>query len=130
MIRLAATAVLALIANAAALVVAAWILPDFSLDAVSLVVAVLIFTGVAVLIEPLLRQIALKNTPALLGSSALIATLVSLIVTALVSDGLDISGLTTWVLATVIVWAVALVARLVLPLVLFKNVLSEQRSDR
>ena len=130
MIRLAATAVLALIANAVALVVAAWILPDFSLDAVSLVVAVLIFTGVAVLIEPLLRQIALKNTPALLGSSALIATLVSLIVTALVSDGLDISGLTTWVLAPVIVWAVALVARLVLPLVLFKNVLSEQRSDR
>ena len=130
MIRLAATAVLALIANAVALVVAAWILPDFSLDAVSLVVAVLIFTGVAVLIEPLLRQIALKNTPALLGSSALIATLVSLIVTALVSDGLDISGLTTWVLATVIVWAVALVARLVLPLVLFKKVLTEQRSDR
>ena len=46
---------------------------------------------------------------------------------ALVCDGLQNSGAMTWVFATVIVWAVALVARLLLPLVNFKQVLA--RSD-
>jgi len=82
---------------------------------------------VAVVSEPLIRQIALKNVPAILGSSALIATLASLILTSVLTDGLRISGLTTWVLATVVVWAAALAANLLLPLVIFKRVLAEAR---
>ena len=128
MVRLVAVAVVSLVANAVGLVVAALLLDDMALDAVAFVIAVLIFTGVAVLIEPLIRQMALKSAPALLGSSALVATLISLVVTAAVSDGLSISGLGTWVLATVIVWAVALAARLLLPLIVFKEVLSNRRS--
>lgn len=124
MIRLAASAVVSLLANALALVVAAQVLDGMALDVAGFVVAVLVFTVVAVLIEPLLRQMALKNAPALLGSSALIATLVSLLVTALVSDGLRIDGAGTWILATVLVWAVGLACRLLLPLVIFKQVLA------
>jgi putative membrane protein len=109
-------------------VVAAAVLDDMSLDAAALVIAVLVFTGVAVLIEPLIRQTAVTSAPALLGSTALVATLVSLIVTVLVNDGLSISGTTTWVLATVIIWAVALATRMLLPLIIFKNVLSDARN--
>ena len=127
MVRLVAVAVVSLVANAVGLVVAALVLDDMALDTVGFVIAVLIFTGVAVLIEPLIRQMALKSAPALLGSSALVATLISLVVTAAISDGLSISGLGTWVLATVIVWAVALAARLLLPLIVFKEVLSNRR---
>lgn len=130
MIRLVATGVIALLANAIALLVGAQLLDDMSLDALGFVIAVLIYTGAAVLAEPLIRQMALKNAPALLGSSSLVATLVSLVITALVSDGLQISGGTTWVLATVIVWAVALAARLLLPLVLFKKALANARDGR
>ena len=57
----------------------------------------------------------------MLGSSALIATLIGLVVTVAVSDGLSISGALTWVLATVIVWAAALVAGLVLPAIFVKK---------
>lgn len=124
MIRLVATGVIALLANALALVVGAQVLEDMSLDVSGFIIAALIYTGVAVLTEPLIRQMALKNAPALLGSSSLVATLLSLVVTALVSDGLQISGGTTWVLATVLVWAVALAGRMLLPLVLFKKVLA------
>jgi uncharacterized membrane protein YvlD (DUF360 family) len=124
---LVATGVIALLANAIALVVGAQLLDDMSLDGVAFVIAALIYTGVAILAEPLIRQMALKNAPVLLGSSSLVATLVSLVVTAVISDGLQISGGTTWVLATVVVWAVALVARLLLPLVLFKKALSNAR---
>ena len=127
MIRLAASAVVALISDAVALVVASLLLDDFVLDATGFIVALLVFTCVDVLVEPLLRQMAFKNAPAVLGSSALIATFVSLIVATLVSDGLRISGALTWVLATVVVWLVALAARLLLPLIIFKKALAGRR---
>jgi putative membrane protein len=126
-IRLAARALISLLANAVGLVVAAQLLDDMSLSVAGFVTASLIFTVVAVVSEPLIRQIALKNVPAILGSSALIATLASLILTSVLTDGLRISGLTTWVLATVVVWAAALAANLLLPLVIFKRVLAEAR---
>jgi putative membrane protein len=129
-IRLVASAVVSLIANAVALVVAAQVLDDMSLDVTGFVIAVALFTVVGVLTEPLLRQTALRNAPALLGSSALLATLISLVVTVAISDGLQISGLTTWVLAAVIVWAVALAGRLLLPFIIFKRVLSNAADGR
>jgi hypothetical protein len=128
-LRLLASAVVSLIACSIALIAGSLLLDDMTLDAGGFVIAVLVFTGVTVLIEPLVRQIALKNAPALLGSSALVATLVSLIVTVLVTDGLTISGADTWVLATIVVWAVALAARLLLPFLIFRRVLSERRGE-
>ncbi len=127
MVRLLASAVVALLANALALLVGAWVLPGMSLDGVAFVIAVALFTVTAMLVDPLLRQLAVTKTPALLGSSALVSTLVALIVTSLVSDGLQVSGAATWILATVIVWAVALVARMLLPLVVFKKTLAQKR---
>ncbi len=128
MIRLAARAAISLLANAVGLLVANALLDDMALNVAGFVTAVVIFTVVAVVIEPLIRQMAIKNVPAILGSSALIATLVSLVITSLVAgDGLRISGITTWVLATVVVWAAALAASLLLPLVIFKQVLAEAR---
>lgn len=99
-----------------------------SLSSFAFVIAVVIFTVSVILIDPLLRQVAMTKTPVLIGSSALISTLIALIVTALVSNGLRIDGITTWILATVIVWAVALVARLLLPYIVFKKTLAKRRS--
>jgi putative membrane protein len=126
-IRLLASAVISLIADGIALVVGSLVLDDMSLDAEGFVIALLIFTGIQVLVEPLIRQTAVRNAPALVGSTALLATLVSLVVTAAITDGLSISGGLTWVLATVIVWAVALLGRLLLPLVIFKRTLANNR---
>ncbi|OOL29336.1 hypothetical protein GQ85_26650 [Rhodococcus rhodochrous] len=127
MVRLLASTVVALLANALALLVGAWVLPGMTLDGVAFVIAVVLFTVAAMLVDPLMRQLAVTKTPALLGSSALISTLVALIVTSLVSDGLQIRGAATWILATVIVWAVALIARMLLPLVIFKKTLAKRR---
>lgn len=125
MIRLVASAVVSVIANAIGLVVAAVVLERMSLDGPGFVVAVVIYTVVAVIVEPLVRQVAIKNAPAILGSTALVATLASLLVTVVVTDGLRISGVVTWALAAVIVWIVALAGRMLLPLVIFKKVLRE-----
>lgn len=130
MIRLLARTAVNLIANAIGLWVASLILDDMSLTASGFIVAVLVFTGVELLVTPMIRQMALKQSSALLGSTALVAALVSLIVAAIVTDGLNITGVGTWVLATVIVWAVSLVGVIVVPMFLFKQVLSERSTNQ
>ena len=64
-----------------------------------------------------------------IGATALIATLVSLVITDLLSDGLSISGLGTWIAAAVIVWLAALVAAFVLPFLGLKKYLEDDRRN-
>ena len=129
-IRLFALAVVNLISNAVALVVAATILDDMSLSVSGFFLAVVIFAVAETVVEALVRQAAFRSAPALLGSSALIATLIGLIVTVIISDGLEISGAITWVLATIIVWLIDLLGRFLLPFIIFRHVLQERRERR
>lgn len=85
------------------------------------VLAVLIFTVVEVLADPLLTKVAITSVPALRGGVALVTTFVGLLLTATISSGLDIDGAKTWVFATLIVWLAALLAGLILPLFLVKK---------
>ena len=128
MIRLLVSAVIYLVANAIALLIANAVLDDVTIDGGAFVLAVVIFTVVEVVIQPLITQIGVRHSRAILGSSALIATFVGLVVTTLVSDGLSISGAMTWLLATVIVWAGALVAGLILPALFVKKAAADRRT--
>jgi uncharacterized membrane protein YvlD (DUF360 family) len=127
MVRLLLSFLIQLLSNALGLLVASWVLADVEIDATAFVIAVVIFTVVYAVSQPALTQMALSKAPALRGGVALVATLVGLVVTSLVSDGLSISGALTWVEATVIVWIVSLVGVLVLPLVLIKKKAEENR---
>ena len=127
MIRLLVRLVVAVVANAVGLIVAAGVLDGMELDAAGFVIAVVIFTVVFALIQPFLAVQFRANAPAMLGGVALIATLVALIVTELVSDGFSIDGAGTWLAATVIVWVVSLIAAFGLPLLGLKCFLEERR---
>ena len=127
MIRFLVRTLIALVANAVGLIVAAIVLDDVHLDATSFVVAVVIFTVVFALLQPFLAVQLRRMGPGMLGTVSLIATLVSLIVTDLLTDGLSISGVLTWILAALIVWLVALVATLLLPFLGLKKYLDERR---
>ena len=70
MIRLLIGAGIELLANALGLIVAAVVLDDLTITGAAFVVAVLIFTGVEVLVDPLLTRIALTSVPALRGGVA------------------------------------------------------------
>jgi len=128
MIRMLIGLGIQLLANALGLLVAAWLLEDVRVSGTAFAIAVVIFTVVYALAQPLLVQMAMSKAPALRGGVALVATLVGLLVTALVSDGLSIRGALTWVEATVIVWIVSLIGVLVLPAVLIKKRAEEKRS--
>lgn len=127
MIRLLISFGIQLLANALGLLVAAAILDGMEVSGTAFVIAVLIFTVVDMLAQPFLTQLAMTKASALRGGVALIATLVGLIVTSLVSDGLSIDGIETWIAATVIVWIVSLIGVLVLPAVLIKKKVEEER---
>jgi putative membrane protein len=127
-IRLLISAGIRLLANSIGLLVAAAVLDGMTIDAASFIVAVLIFTVVEVVFEPLLRQMAMNKAQALMGSIALVVTFVGLLVTDLFSDGLQITGLSTWVLATIIVWLAALLAGLLLPVILVKRAAEDRKS--
>lgn len=127
MIRLLFRTLIGLAANAVGLIVAAGILDGMELDATSFIVAVLIFTVVFALAQPFLIMQFRANAPAMLGGVALVATLVALIVTDLVSDGFTIDGVGTWIAATVIVWAVSVLAAFILPFLGLKKFIEERR---
>jgi len=128
MIRLLAMMVLNLLANAVGLFVAALILSGFSINGLAFVLAVCIFTAAEVILDPLITKVAITNVPALRGGVALVSTFVGLLITTLISDGIHISGVSTWVLATLIVWLFALIATLVLPLIIFKKTLQKRKN--
>ncbi len=126
MIRMLISAGLHLGANAVGLAVAALILDGMSIDILSFVIAVLIFTAVEVVSRPYFTSLAMKGASYLQGATALAATLAGLIITTLVSDGLQIDGLSTWIYATLIVWVAALAAAIVLPVIFVKSKLEER----
>lgn len=121
--RFLAQTALSLLANALALVVASILLPGFTINGLAFVVAVCIFSASTVTLEPLITKIALQNAPYLLGGIALVTTFVGLLVTTLATDGLSITGIYNWVIATLIVWVATIVASVILPRFLFKGVL-------
>jgi uncharacterized membrane protein YvlD (DUF360 family) len=127
-IRLVVRTLIALAGNAIGLIAAAVLLDGVDIDATSFLVAVVIFTVVFAIIQPFLAVQLRRAGSAALGGVALIATLVSLIVTDLVSDGFSISGVGNWIAATVIVWVVALLAVFILPFLGLKKYLEERRA--
>jgi hypothetical protein len=119
--RFLARLLVQVVGNAVGLIVAATILDGVSLTAAALVLDVLVFTGVSVVALPMIQKQAIRRSEAIAGSSALITCLIALIVTVVLSDGLRIDGLTAWVAATVVVWAVSVLIGVLLPWVLLRR---------
>lgn len=127
MLRLLARLVLSLLANAIGLLVASVLLDNFSINDSSFLVAVVIFSLATTILSPLIIKIALSSAPYLMGGVALVTTIVGLIITDLFTNGLSISGLSTWVIATLIIWLSSILANLVLPLIIFKELLGNKK---
>jgi uncharacterized membrane protein YvlD (DUF360 family) len=129
MLRFLAAVVLRLLANAAGLAIATWLLEGFTVTAAAFITVVVIFTVIEVVLDPLVLKLSIQYAPVLRGGVALVTTLVGLIVVTIVSDGLQIEGLTAWVVGTMIVWLGGVLAALILPLFLFKKTMSARKAS-
>jgi uncharacterized membrane protein YvlD (DUF360 family) len=127
-IRLLVRTAITLLGNAVGLIVASLVLDGFDIDVTAFIVALIIFTIALALMTPFLASALRRNasSSAALGGVALIATFVALLVTDLLSDGLTISGVGTWIAATVIVWLASLLAVFILPYLGLKKYLENR----
>ncbi len=125
MIRLIVRTAVLLVANAVGLLVASYVLSGMDLSASGFIVAVLIFTVAVALMLPFMASQLRRRGSSALGGVALIATLLALIITNVLSDGLTIDGIGTWLAAAVIVWAASLLAAFILPFLGLKKYLAE-----
>jgi hypothetical protein len=121
MIRLLLNVVIALGSSAVGILVATWVLDDMTVEPSGFVVAVLVFTVAQAILSPFIMKVAARNAPAFLGGIGLVSTLVALVIANVFTDGLSISGATTWILASLIVWLVTALAAFFLPFVVLRN---------
>ena len=127
MVRTLIKVALTIAGNAIGLLVAAALLDDVTLDGAAFILAVVIFTIAELILEPLIEKTVLEHAERLRMLSSLVTTFLALLVTDLLSDGLDIEGALTWVLATVIVWLGTLLAGVILVRLFVKDVREDRR---
>lgn len=121
MIRLALSVIATIIANAVGLLLAVFILPGFVIDPMSFFITLLVFSGVMILTGPLVTKIAITSMPQIRGAVALVTAFVGLKVTDWLTTGMDIGGISNWLAATLLVWLGSLVAEILLPIYVFKQ---------
>lgn len=130
MIRFLVRAVIFLASAAIGLLVAKLTLDDMSIDASSFIAVVVIFAVIQSVLAPFIAKVTARNAPAILGATGLISTFIALLVADVVSDGMTITGASTWLLATLIVWLVTMLATLLLPIILVKLGIQSARDRR
>jgi uncharacterized membrane protein YvlD (DUF360 family) len=118
---------LSILGNAIGLIVADVVLDGFSLTFSGFIVAVIVFSIAAAILESLLSRAAERRARALRGGTALVSTFLALVVTELVSSGLSISGADTWLWATLIIWLVTMFAGIILPIIFLRNRIEDRR---
>lgn len=131
MLRLIATTVLELLANAIGLLVAYLVLrPNLEITTTGFLIVVAIFSAARFILAPLMLKLSLRYARVLVGGTSLVTIFFALLVTSWLSKHLVITGATTWVLATLIVWVFGVVAMLVLPMIIFKKTLAAARASQ
>jgi len=132
MMRLIASTTLELLANAIGLLVAYLILqPAMQITVGGFIIVVVIFSVCRFVLAPLVMKLSMRYARMLVGGISLVVIFVSLLITSLIAgSGLVITGVSTWILATLIVWVFGVVAMLLLPMVLFKKTLAAARNDQ
>ncbi len=107
--------------SAIGLLVAAWLVRGVSISPWSFITAVVIFSIAQAILAPFFLKIANRYASALLGGIGLVSTLAALILTSVLTSGLSIRGIGSWIAATVVVWLVTALATLLLPMLVLKK---------
>lgn len=121
MIRFVIRAAIFLGSAAIGLLVAALVIPGVSVRVTGFVLAVVIFAVAQSVLAPFFAKMASRYASAFLGGIGLVSTLVALILASVLTSGLTISGIGSWVAATVLVWLVTASATMLLPVVFLKK---------
>ena len=126
MVRFLLRAVVFLGSSAIGLLVAAWLVPGMSVSASGFIAAVVLFSLAQAILSPFILKMASRYASAFLGGIGLVSTLVALILASVLTHGLTIRGVGSWVAATVLVWLVTALATLLLPVLVVRKKLDSE----
>jgi uncharacterized membrane protein YvlD (DUF360 family) len=111
--RLGLRILLSLAASAIGLVICALLLDDFEISVETFPFAVLLFGIANAIVEPIVAFALVRSLHAAIGLIALLANAFTLWLTDIVSTGIDVRGVGTFALATLVMWIVNVVLELV-----------------
>jgi uncharacterized membrane protein YvlD (DUF360 family) len=112
---------LMIVGNAIGLFVASLLLDKVDLQMSGFLIALAIFTIAELVVEPLIEKVISQHAEKLTFVTSLVTTYVALLLTDVISDGLTIEGVGTWLAATVIVWLGTLLAGVILVRLFLKD---------
>ena len=110
------------------IIVADLLLDGLSVDTSSYIYVAVIFAVVQAILAPLIFKVVHSSARAFLGGVGIISTLVALIITNFVAGGMTIDGASTWILAALIVWLAGALAAFLLPFLLVKKAVQENKT--
>lgn len=129
MIRFLLSIAISLVSAAVALLVTSWIVAGVTVHPAGFVVAVLVFTVAQAILAPFVFNLARKYASAVLGGIGLVSTFLALLIASLFPNGLQISGITAWIAATLVVWVITALGTWILGIVVIKR-WWERRGER
>lgn len=110
---------------ALALLITSLILPGFRISASGFLIAIGVFALAQSILTPFIINMARKYAPAVLGGIGLVSTFVALLIASLFPGGLSITGIDTWILASLIVWLITALGGWLLPLLILRGKLAD-----
>ena len=113
-------AVVLLASWAIGLLVAAWIVPGVSLSVPGFIVAVVVFAVTQAILSLSILKLPHRHASLLLGGTGLALTIVALILASILTHGLTIDGMASWLATTVVVWLVTTIGAITLPELLIR----------
>ena len=124
MIRFLIRAAIFLVTAALGLWIASLILPDFVLTWEGFFISIVVFALAQSLLAPFIFNVARKYASPLLGGIGLVSTFVALLIATIFTGGLQITGIVTCILATLIVWIITALGGWLLPVLFLKEKLN------
>jgi hypothetical protein len=103
------------------LLVAARIVPGVSLSVPGFIVAVAVFVVTQATLSLSISKLPHRYVSLLLGGTGLALTVVALISASVLTHGLTIDGMASWLAATVVVWLVTTIGAITLPELLIRD---------
>lgn len=129
MIRFLLHVVINLATSAIGLLIASWLIPGVTLQPAGFIVAVLVFALAQGLLGPFVFNMARQYASPILGGIGLVTTLIALLIASFFDGGLQIRGVSAWVLGTLVVWIVTALGGWILGAIFLKRRI-EQRKAR
>lgn len=121
MIRMLIRVAVLLGSSALGLIIARLVVSGFDISASGFITAVIVFTAAQAILAPFIFSVARKHASALLGGIGLVSTFVALLIASLFPNGLRLSGVSTWIAGTVIVWLVTALGTWLIPIFIAKR---------